>query len=177
MSEQVNSGAFGVLIEPATLKIERLLSGPPERVWAYLTQSDLRRRWLASGDMDTTVGSTVDLVWRNDELTNPPGSRPDGFGDEHRMQSRILEALPPRRLIITWGVQGEVSFDLAARGEKTLLTLIHRRLSDRANLLNVGAGWHAHLDVLEGDLAGVAPPPFWDSWVALRAEYESRLPA
>ena len=42
---------YGRLIEPATLKIERLLPGPIERVWAYLTESDLRRQWLASGEM------------------------------------------------------------------------------------------------------------------------------
>ena len=39
--------AYGVLTEPATLKIQRLLPGPIERVWAYLVESDLRRQWLA----------------------------------------------------------------------------------------------------------------------------------
>ena len=29
-----------------------------------------------------------------------------------------------------------------------LLTVIHRRLPDRSTLLNVSAGWHAHLDIL-----------------------------
>jgi uncharacterized protein YndB with AHSA1/START domain len=38
-------------IEPATLKIERLLPGPIERVWACLTEIGLRRRWLAAGEM------------------------------------------------------------------------------------------------------------------------------
>ena len=28
-----------------------------------------------------------------------------------------------------------------------LLTLIHRRVPDRATLLNVSAGWHMHLDI------------------------------
>ena len=28
------------LIEPGTVKLERLLPGPVERVWAYLTESD-----------------------------------------------------------------------------------------------------------------------------------------
>ena len=35
------------LIEPGTVKMERLLPGPVERVWAYLTESDKRARWLA----------------------------------------------------------------------------------------------------------------------------------
>ena len=94
--------AYGVLTEPATLKLERLLPGPIERVWAYLVDSGLRRQWLASGEMAMEVGAPVELVWRNDELTDPPGSRPEGFSGEHRMISRITELDPPRRLAISW---------------------------------------------------------------------------
>lgn len=43
---------YGVLTEPATLKIQRLLPGPVERIWAYLTESELRRQWLAAGPME-----------------------------------------------------------------------------------------------------------------------------
>jgi uncharacterized protein YndB with AHSA1/START domain len=50
---------YGALTEPATLHIERLLPGPIERVWAYLTEGDLRRRWLASGDMPLTISSRL----------------------------------------------------------------------------------------------------------------------
>jgi uncharacterized protein YndB with AHSA1/START domain len=81
----------------ATLKIERLLPGPIERVWAYLAESQLRRQWLAAGQMEMKSGTPFEFVWRNDELTNPPGQRPPGFGDERRMQSRIIEFDPPRK--------------------------------------------------------------------------------
>src|SRR4051812_21037198 len=89
---------YGSMIEPTTLKIQRLLPGPVERIWAYLTDSDLRRKWLASGAMETKVGAPLELVWRNDELTDPPGNTPPGFGGEHRMASRIVEFDPPRKL-------------------------------------------------------------------------------
>ncbi len=49
MTELATLDAYGVLTEPATLTIQRLLPGPIERVWAYLTESDLRRQWLAAG--------------------------------------------------------------------------------------------------------------------------------
>ena len=101
MTELATLDAYGVLTEPATLTIQRLLPGPIERVWSYLTQSDLRRQWLAAGEMEMVPGSSFELVWRNDELTNPPGTRPPGFGDEHRMESRITELDPPYRLAIT----------------------------------------------------------------------------
>ena len=44
MNERAMPDAYGQLIEPATLKIQRLLPGTAERVWAYLTESDLRRQ-------------------------------------------------------------------------------------------------------------------------------------
>ena len=177
MSKPDTPDVYGALIEPATLKIERLLPGPIERVWAYLTESELRRQWLAAGQMEKKVGAAFELVWRNDELTNPPGQRPPGFGNEHRMQSRITEFDPPRKLAISWQGSGEVSFELQARGSRVLLTVIHRRLPDRATLLKVGPGWHMHLDVLVARVSGEEPAPFWDGWSRLQKDYEQRLPA
>lgn len=177
MSESTAHDAYGVLTEPATLKIQRLLPGPIERVWAYLTQSDLRRKWLAAGDMEMKVGAPFEFVWRNDELTNPPGRRPEGFGAEHRMESRITELDPPRKISFTWRGSGDVTFELEPRGERVLLTVIHRRVPDRATLLRVGPGWHMHLDVLVARATGTEPGPFWDGWMALTKEYDKRMPA
>lgn len=177
MSELATPDAYGVLTEPATLKIQRLLPGPIERVWAFLTESELRRKWLAAGHMEMKVGAPFELVWRNDELTNPPGERPPGRSAERRMQSRILELDPPRKLVIAWEASGDVSFELEPRGDQVLLTLIHRHLPDSATLLGVGAGWHTHLDVLVARTTGKEPEPFWDAWTRLRKEYERRIPA
>ena len=176
MTERGVRDAYGRLIEPATLKIERLLPGPIERVWAYLTESELRRQWLAAGQMEMKVGAPFEFAWRNDELTNPPGQRPAGFGEEHRMQSRITEFDPPRKLAFTWQGSGDVSFELEPKGSKVLLTVIHRRLPDRATILKVGAGWHMHLDVLTARATGAQPEPFWDGWSRLKNEYDRRIP-
>lgn len=175
MTEQDRASAYGVLTEPATLRIERLLPGPIERVWSYLTDDQLRRQWLAAGQMELTIGAPFELVWRNDELTDPPGHRPEGFSAEHRMASRITEIDAPHRLAFTWGTGSAVSFDLETRGTKVLLTVTHSRLPDRDNTLKVGAGWHAHLNVLAAILSGTQPAPFWDTWVRLRDEYKQRL--
>jgi uncharacterized protein YndB with AHSA1/START domain len=169
--------AFGALTEPATLTLQRLLPGPIERIWAYLTESDLRRQWLAAAQMDLKVGAPFELVWRNDELTDPPGQRPPGFPDEHRMQSRITEVDPPRKLAFTWNNSGDVSFELEPKDNEVLLTVVHRRLPDRATMLKVGAGWHMHLDVLVARATGKQPEPFWDGWSRLLKEYDQRLPA
>src|SRR5690554_1485902 len=85
MSDTMTLDAYGSLIEPATLKIQRLLPGPIDRVWAYLTDGDLRRQWLAAGAMNKKPGTSFEFVWRNDELTDPPGQRPAHMPEEHRM--------------------------------------------------------------------------------------------
>jgi len=177
MNQRATPDAFGTLIEPATLKIQRLLPGPIERIWAYLTDSDLRRKWLASGEMQMKAGAPFELVWRNNELTDPPGERPPGFSGEHRMNSRIVEVDPPHKLTFTWGESGEVTFELAQAGERVLLTVIHRRLPDRNMTLMVGAGWHMHLDILVARATSTEPEPFWDGWSRLKKEYDRRVPA
>lgn len=177
MADTACPDELAVLSAPETLTLQRVLPGPLERVWAYLTDSDLRRQWLARGDMTLEVGAPFELVWRNDELSSPPSQRPAGFDEEHRMHSRILEVDAPRRLAFTWGESSEVSFDLEAQGPHVLLTVTHRRPPNRDVLLKVAAGWHAHLDVLLARANGEPPTPFWPRWQQLRAYYETRFPA
>ena len=93
------------------------------------------------------------------------------------MQSRITELDPPHRLAFTWGDTCGVSFELKPVDDKVLLTVIHRRLPDRATLLKVSAGWHMHLDILAARASSKEPEPFWDGWSRLRDEYGRRLPA
>jgi uncharacterized protein YndB with AHSA1/START domain len=177
MTAYATPDAFGVLTQPATLKIQRLLPGPIERVWAYITDGELRKQWMAAGEMRQSVGAPVEFVWRNDDLTKPPGTRPAGFPEEHRMTSRITAIDAPRKLGITWGESGEVTFELEDRPDGVLLTVTHQRLGDRSMKLMVSAGWHAHLDILAARLAGTPATSFWDGWSRLRAEYEHRIPA
>lgn len=177
MNDLAVAGTYGALTSPTTLQIQRLLPGPIDRVWDYLTKSELRRQWFAAGEMEMEVGAPVELVWRNDELTNPPGQRPAGASEENRMQSRITELEPRRKLGIAWGADGSVSFELAEQGNDVLLTVVHRGVPNRSSLLNFAPGWHAHLDILAAKLADQEAEPFWDQILRLRAEYDQRLPA
>ncbi|MDE3028605.1 MAG: SRPBCC family protein [Paracoccaceae bacterium] len=175
MTTTVN--AYGTLTDPSTLKMERLLPGPVERIWAFLTESDLRRLWLASGPMDLTPGGVVDLTWRNDELTDPPGTRPDGMKAENHMLGHVIAVDAPHMLCYDWPNVGEVTFELTQRGAEVLLTLTHRRVPNRSTLLGVSGGWHSHLDLLEACARNTKPAPHWDNFRRLRAEYEQRLGA
>lgn len=176
MTEPAISDTYGVLTEPATLTLRRRLPGPVERVWAYLTDSTLRRQWLAAGEMLLSPGAPFEFVWRNEELTDPPSPRPAGFAEKQRMACHLVEVDPPRRLVFTWQGSGEVSFDLAPDGDGVLLTVVHRRLPSRDTLRMVGAGWHMHLDLLVACASGQPRPSFWPGWQRLAQDYEQRLP-
>ena len=102
--------AHGALTDPTTLTLQRRLPGPVQRVWAYLTDSTLRRQWLAAGDMKGQPDTDFELVWRNDELSASAAERPDGMSAESRATCRLLEVEPLRRLRFDWPGAGEVTW-------------------------------------------------------------------
>ena len=174
---------FGTVTAPDTVRIERVLPGPIERVWAYLTESDKRATWLAAGDMDLRVGGSVDLRFHNNALTEndqAPPPKYEKFGGEIHMGGRILECDPPRVLAYSWGEDSsdsQVRFELSSRGDEVLLVVTHSRLATRDGMLSVASGWHAHLGILADRLAGRTPPGFWATHTRLEAEYDKRIPA
>lgn len=174
---EISNESFGEYLDGESLQIQRFLPGPIERVWKYLTDSELRSSWLAAGEMKSEAGSEFEFIWRNDELDGSTGKEDaDCAVEEHRMQSRITRWEPPHRLAFTWSDSGDVSIELEARGEEVLLTLTHRKLPDRGTIVGVSAGWHAHLDYLIARLAETAPEPFWTNYARLKTSYEERVP-
>jgi uncharacterized protein YndB with AHSA1/START domain len=164
-------------LSDATLRLQRRLPGPIERVWSYLADSDLRRQWLASGMMSLQPGASFELVWRNDELSGSAAERPDGFSAESRATCQFVEVDPPRLMRYIWPNVGEVTIELEAWEDEVLLTLTHRQLLGERLILNVCAGWHAHLELLIAHLEGKHPPSLWRTWARLRKDYEERLSA
>ena len=81
--------SFGVLTSPSTLTLKRTLPGPIERVWAHITDSELRSQWLAAGVLNPQPGASFELVWRNDALSAAPSERPAGFAEESRAMCRV----------------------------------------------------------------------------------------
>lgn len=167
----------GTLADGHTLRLQRRLPGPIERVWSYLAESDLRRQWLASGPMPLQAGASFELVWRNDELSTSPAERPEGFSAEHSATCQFIEVEPPFRMRYTWPGVGEVSMELETLGSEVMLTLTHRQLSGEGLILNVCAGWHAHLALLIALLQGTQPPSLWSTWKRLRQDYQAQRAA
>ena len=170
--------------ERGTVRLERDLPGPVERVWEYLTDSEKRRTWLAAGPMELRPGGRVELNFRHEELTAHAEPTPAQYraACSEAMTGKVTRCEPPRLLAMTWDeahgpASSEVTFELEPRGARVRLTLTHRKLPSREELLNVSAGWHAHVGILIDRLEGREPAPFWEKHERLRAEYEARLAA
>jgi uncharacterized protein YndB with AHSA1/START domain len=170
---------YGVVTAVRTIRMERLLPGPIERVWDYLTDSAKRGKWFATGKMDLRVGGSVEFFFHHADLSaekTPPEKHKDKAGGGS-MHGTITACDPPRLLSFTFGNAGEVTFELALRGRDVYLVLTHRGLADRKMMVSVSSGWHSHLAILGDVLNGKEPRPFWSTVTKMEDEYERRLPA
>jgi uncharacterized protein YndB with AHSA1/START domain len=149
------------LIKPSTVRLERLLPGPIERVWVYLVESEKRAKWLAGGEFDLRVGGKIELVFENDKLSEESRD----FGTK-KFEGRITRLEPLRLLAHSWdwdGKDSEVVYELEPRGKDVLLTIVHRLPEDMGVLKGVGGGWATHVGILEDLLKGAKPRPFWST--------------
>jgi len=162
------------LVKPSTIRIERLLPGPVERVWAYLTDSKKRATWLAAGEFDLRVGGRVELIFDNDKLSD---DAPHG-GGTRKFEGKITRLEPLRALAYTWnwdGKDSDVLYELTPRGNDVLLTIQHRMPDDPGLKIAVGGGWGTHVGILADQLNGVKPRPFWATHARLMKEFEATL--
>jgi uncharacterized protein YndB with AHSA1/START domain len=142
------------------VRIERLISAPPSRVYRAWLEPELLRRWLAPGSMevarvevDERVGGHV-RIWQTQD-----GQDAGGF------ECRLIELLPDERIVFHWGFVGPhrtkgPTFDSlltitlrASPGNTTTLILVHERLDDLERAMpdvarNVGVGWELVFDKL-----------------------------
>ena len=165
------------LIESGTLKLERLLPGPLARVWAYLTESDKRAKWLAAGEFDLRVGGRIELEFDHSRLSSE--KVPAKYQEQQRktFEGVITRLEAPRLLAHTWPWNGgdtEVTYELAERGKQVLLTIVHRRLGKEL-VPSVMGGWDVHSGILEDVLKGVEPRPFWTTHSKLEQQYAATL--
>lgn len=173
---------YGTLIDNHTVRFERLLPGPIERVWEYLTDKELRGRWFAAGPMEPRVGGRMDIVFDNNNLGPHPEQPPKRFekyGGTFDSKHVVTVWEPPHRLGFTWGDDLDpagcvVEFELTEEAGKVRLVLTHRRLSGIDGAINVSGGWHTHLQMLAEQLEGNPKTPFWSAFDGVEDEYRKR---
>jgi uncharacterized protein YndB with AHSA1/START domain len=167
------------LIAPATVRLERLLPGPVERVWTYLTDSQKRATWFCGGEFDLRVGGRIRLEFDHASLSREKLTPEKHKNSERaRFDGTITRLEPMRLLAFNWnfGERGsEVTFELAPRGKQVLLTITHRGLDERNLLVNVMSGWDVHTGILADVLSGAEPRPFWSTHAKLVKQYEASV--
>jgi uncharacterized protein YndB with AHSA1/START domain len=134
----------------AMVQFERLLPGPIERVWAFLTDPRKLPGWFGDGTIEPRPGGAVNLM----------GGHVRGI---------VTRWQPPRRLTYTWNVFGPgeeespypesyLTVELAAHGNEVALTLTHLPVLERFEKQNA-MGWHTFLDMLGAALRGEPAEP------------------
>lgn len=146
------------------LRVVRTLDAPAATVWRWLTEPPLRLRWFAGGG-PFRAGEEGELIFDHDALSADPAPYPLRYlqWQGMRARERILALEAPRLLAMSWeqGREGVVSFKLGDDGARTRLTLDHVGLSGEAVRADLGAGWLAHLAVLQGRINGQPVRDFW----------------
>ncbi|MGI9273043.1 MAG: SRPBCC family protein [Woeseiaceae bacterium] len=170
----------GEVIDASTVRFERLLPGPIERVWSFLVEADKRAKWLCGGETELAIGGNVDMLFNNASLSSRTDiERPEKYKDMPDCVSfsgSVTRCEPPHVLAHTWvfeSEKSEVCYELTPVEDKVRLVLTHTRLENAEMMLSVCGGWHAHLDILIDVLDGIEPQPFWKIHTQLEAEYDS----
>lgn len=164
---------------PGTVRLERLLPGPIERVWAFLVEPEKRARWFAGGVLEARVGGARELIFKHSSITDEtPPERFKGAVEGFTSMGVVTRWEPPHVVAFTWSEGGvsEVTWELIPRGADVLFVITHRRLPNRGEMVDVSGGWHAHTDILEAMLRGTKPAPFWSNIERLEKHYGGAYP-
>lgn len=144
----------GRLHKETMVRFERVLPGPIERVWDFLTASEHLPGWFGGGGtkyvIEPRVGGAVSLA------------------DGH-IRGVVTQWKPPRLLAYTFNVfdpgqaesaypESYLTFELRPKGKDVLLTLTHRPILEGFEGQTM-MGWHTFLDLLEALLRGDRPEP------------------
>ena len=129
-----------------TLRFERRLAHPPEKVWRALTDPAELSHWFPQ-DVEGSFapGAALRFVFRGPAPSLDGEVVPDFKGE-------VLEADPPRMLAYRWG-EDVLRWSLTPDGAGCLLVFTDT-LAERGKAARDGAGWHLCLDALVTHLGG-----------------------
>lgn len=129
-----------------SVRFERCLPGPIERVWHYLTDPEKLPEWFGQGTIELREGGQVRLM------------------DGH-IRGVVTQCRPPHLLIYTWNVfspdqevseypESYLKLELEPQEDgQVLLTLTHLPVLERFGNQNA-MGWHTFLDLVENGVRG-----------------------
>ncbi|MCI4357000.1 MAG: SRPBCC domain-containing protein [Thermoplasmata archaeon] len=149
-----------------TVRVERTMHAPPERVFRAFLDPDLIRQWVTPGDL-VVDGVTVDpKVGGRIVVDHSRNGIPTG-----RFEGEFVKIVPSRELVYRWAFVGTepekgeffdtlVTVTLApVAGGMTRVTVVHNKLEDlRHGAPEIHArvtwGWNTVLEKMEKALQG-----------------------
>lgn len=165
---------------PDTIRLERLLDAPVDKVWSFLVDPDKRALWFAAGPMELQAGGKLHFTFEHARLSASPVEAPARFGQHARREvDGYVEAVEaPHSLAFHWGGGDDIAhFELTPEGDRTRLVITHSRLPTRINRVMVASGWDAHSQVLAQVLVGQTCENFWAAFEAAFSDYDGAFPA
>ena len=151
-------------IAPDGIRLERMLDAPPQTVWRYLTEAELRGQWFMGGT-DAKPGNEFELLVDHDRLSDEDVPYPESYAafKGAMWSEKVIRLEPPRLLETSFqsGKNGTVTYELFPDGERTRLVLTHSGFESGTGAQDFGSGWNSHLTVLQERLAGRSIRDFW----------------
>jgi uncharacterized protein YndB with AHSA1/START domain len=162
----------------SSIRIERRLPGPIERLWSYLVEPDKRALWWVGGTWDLHPGGAARCEWDHGRLSDEP--TPDAWKafDGATTTGTITVVEPPRRLAYRTEMgagEFEVTFELVPDGDEVVFSITQAPVADPKSKASFASGWHAYLDILDDRVRGLKPRAFWTNFSRLEKEYASRF--
>jgi uncharacterized protein YndB with AHSA1/START domain len=147
-----------------TVQFDRSIDAAPESVWAAITEPRLLGAWLATAELEGIVGGKVHFAW--------PG--------QGEMRGVVTVFEPNEVLEYSWNEEHSslLRLEVGETDSGSTLRLIHSDTT-RKDAPGFGAGWQAHLEALDGVLAGTpSEAASRDArYEELRPEYDALLEA
>jgi uncharacterized protein YndB with AHSA1/START domain len=147
-----------------TIRLERMLDAPVDKVWRYLTEAELRREWFMGGT-DARADGEFELLNDHDNLSDGDVPYPADYAPYkgRTWSEKVTWFEPPKLLATTFqgGKNGTVTYELFPDGERTRLVLTHSGIQSGTGAQDFGSGWNSHLTVLQEKLAGRSVRDFW----------------
>lgn len=181
MTTPIQNDSYAQFPARGELRIVRLLPGPVERIWEYLTDPEKRSRWICGGVTEPKTGGKVVFEMHHSKLS-PGETPPKKWAHVHEpgvtFEGRVLRYDPPHVLSYTFGADDSVvTFELTPQGRQVLLVLTHRSTGDDIpEQKNYAAGWHTHLAFLVAILNDQPTPKLWAMHDRLNQHYGEVAP-
>jgi uncharacterized protein YndB with AHSA1/START domain len=140
-----------------TIRFERYLPHPVEKVWGAITEPENLALWLANVDMDLRLGGAVEIRFTNSVYV---------------VTGEITELIPGTVLEFTWNSRDiEASllrWELSSENKDQCLLQLRHTIAGDINP-SLCSGWHVHLGLL-ADMLEELPEVFswpgeeWEEW-------------